>query len=116
ERRGVLIIGPNATFLRYISQVLPSLGETDVVLSSLGELFPGVRATAEDDPETAVIKGDPRMVKVLRAAIRNQQRIPGRDLEIEVDGVPVTVPADVCERVRIRARGMRRPPNVARQL
>ena len=32
ERRGVLVIGPNATFLRYISQVLPSLGETDVVL------------------------------------------------------------------------------------
>ena len=44
ERRGVLVIGPNATFLRYISQVLPSLGETDVVLSSIGELFPGVKA------------------------------------------------------------------------
>src|SRR6201992_2903716 len=60
ERRGVLIIGPNATFLRYISQVLPSLGETDVVLSSLGELFPGVRAVAEEDPATAVIKSDLR--------------------------------------------------------
>ena len=41
ERRGVLVIGPNATFLRYISQVLPSLGETDVVLTSMAELFPG---------------------------------------------------------------------------
>src|SRR6476661_8014308 len=39
ERRGVLVIGPNATFLRYISQVLPSLGETDVVLSSIAELL-----------------------------------------------------------------------------
>src|SRR5579875_2273272 len=67
ERRGVLIIGPNATFLRYISQVLPSLGETDVVLSSLGELFPGVRATAPEDPAAAVVKGDPKMVKLLRA-------------------------------------------------
>ena len=46
ERRGVLVIGPNATFLRYISQVLPSLGETDVVLSSIAELFPGVKAAA----------------------------------------------------------------------
>jgi DNA helicase IV len=116
ERRGVLIIGPNATFLRYISQVLPSLGETDVVLSSLGELFPGVRAVAGEDPETAVIKGDLRMVRVLRAAVRDQQRIPRRDLELEVDGVSITVPADVCERARIRARGMRRPHNVARKL
>ena len=40
KRRGVLVIGPNATFLRYISQVLPSLGETDVVLTSMAELFP----------------------------------------------------------------------------
>jgi DNA helicase IV len=116
ERRGVLIVGPNTTFLRYISQVLPSLGETDVVLSSLGELFPGVRATAEEGPEAAVIKGDQRMVKMLRAAVRDRQRVPGRDLELAVDGVPVTVPADVCERARIRARGMRRPHNVARKL
>jgi DNA helicase IV len=116
ERRGVLIIGPNATFLRYISQVLPSLGETDVVLSSLGELFPGVRAVAEEDPATAVIKGDLRMVRVLRAAVRDWQRIPRHDLELEVDGVLITVSADVCERARIRARGMRRPHNVARKL
>ena len=41
-RRGVLLIGPNATFLRYIEQVLPSLGETEVVLSTIGQLLPGV--------------------------------------------------------------------------
>ena len=116
ERRGVLIVGPNATFLRYISQVLPSLGETDVVMSSLGELFPGVRATAEDTPEAAVLKGDLRMVRILRAAIRDRQRVPRGDLEISIDGVLVRVPADVCERARIKARGMRRPHNVARKL
>ena len=116
ERRGVLIVGPNATFLRYISQVLPSLGETDVVMSSLGELFPGVRATAEDTPEAAVLKGDLRMVRILRAAVRDRQRVPRGDLEVSIDGVPVRVPADVCERARIKARGMRRPHNVARKL
>ena len=116
ERRGVLIVGPNATFLRYISQVLPSLGETDVVMSSLGELFPGVRATAEDTPEAAVLKGDLRMVRILRAAIRDRQRVPRGDLEVSIDGVPLRVPADVCERARIKARGMRRPHNVARKL
>ena len=116
ERRGVLIIGPNATFLRYISQVLPSLGETDVVLSSLGELFPGVRATAEDSPEAAVVKGDLRMVKVLRAAIRDRQRIPRGGLEIVVDDVTMPVPAEACVRARARARALRRPHNVARKL
>jgi DNA helicase IV len=116
ERRGVLIIGPNATFLRYISQVLPSLGETDVVLSSLGELFPGVRATAEDTPEAAVVKGDPRMVKVLRAAIRDRQRVPRGGLEIVADNVTMPVPAEACERARARARAVRRPHNVARKL
>ncbi len=116
ERRGVLIIGPNATFLRYISQVLPSLGETDVVLSSLGELFPGVRATRADTPETAVVKGDLRMVKVLRAAVRDRQRVPRQDLEIVTDGVTLRVPATVIERARSRARALREPHNVARRL
>ena len=49
ERRGVLVVGPNAMFLRYISQVLPSLGETDVVLSTVGELS---RACARPPPTT----------------------------------------------------------------
>src|SRR3984957_10388613 len=80
ERRGVLVIGPNATFLRYISQVLPSLGETDVVLSSMAELFPGVRATDTRDP-AAVVKGDERMVRVLQQAVRDRQRAPKADLE-----------------------------------
>ena len=95
ERRGVLVIGPNATFLRYISQVLPSLGETDVVLSSIAELFPGVKAAPDDNPEAAVVKGDVTMVNVLRHAVRNLQQVPPGDLEINVDGVVMTVPRDV---------------------
>lgn len=38
--RGVLLVGPNATFLRYISQVLPTLAETGALLSTPGDLFP----------------------------------------------------------------------------
>ena len=76
ERRGVLVIGPNATFLRYISQVLPSLGETDVVLTSMAELFPGVTAAPDDDPAAAEVKGDPKMVSVLRRAVRDRQQVP----------------------------------------
>jgi DNA helicase IV len=116
ERRGVLVIGPNATFLRYISQVLPSLGETDVVLSSIAELFPGVKAAPDDDPAAAVVKGDLKMVNVLRHAVRNSQQVPPGDLEITVDGVLMTVPRDRCVRVRDRARSLRKPHNVARKL
>src|SRR5579863_6724299 len=116
ERRGVLVIGPNATFLRYISQVLPSLGETDVVLSSMAELFPEVKAGPDDDPEAAVVKGDVRMVNVLRRHVRNLQRVPDGDLEVTADGVTMTVPRETVLRFRDRARGLRKPHNVARKL
>ncbi|MFZ2048238.1 MAG: helicase, partial [Trebonia sp.] len=88
ERRGVLVIGPNATFLRYISQVLPSLGETDVVLHTLGDLFPGVHATDTRDP-AAVVKGDERMTGVLRQAVRDRQRVPKQDLTVDADGTGI---------------------------
>ncbi|MDQ2814982.1 MAG: AAA family ATPase [Actinomycetota bacterium] len=116
ERRGVLVIGPNATFLRYISQVLPSLGETDVVLSSIAELFPGVKAAPEDNSDAAVIKGDVKMVNVLRRAVRNCQLVPAADLEITVDGLTMTVPREAVLQARERARALRRPHNVARKL
>jgi DNA helicase IV len=116
ERRGILIIGPNSVFLRYISQVLPSLGETDVVLTSIADIFPGVKAAPDDNQEAAVIKGDLDMVKVIRQAIRNEQKIPQKDLEIVVDGVRITVPRDICIRARDRARGTRKAHNVARKL
>src|SRR5579859_3746169 len=116
ERRGVLVIGPNATFLRYISQVLPSLGETDVVLTSMAELFPGVSAAPDDEPAAAQLKGDEQMVAVLRRAVRDRQRIPRGDLKIIVDGLVMTVPHETVVRARDRARGMRRPHNVARRL
>jgi DNA helicase IV len=115
ERRGVLIIGPNATFLRYISQVLPSLGETDVVLHTIGELFPGVRATDTSDP-AAALKGDLRMVEVLTRAIRERQRIPKTDIEVNADGVLIPLSRDAILRARDRARSLRKPHNVARKL
>ncbi|HUB21221.1 MAG TPA: ATP-binding domain-containing protein [Streptosporangiaceae bacterium] len=116
ERRGVLVIGPNATFLRYISQVLPSLGETDVVLTSMAELFPGVTAAPDDDPAAAEIKGDLKMAGVLRRAVRDRQQVPPGDLEVTADDVPMTVPRDTVLRARDRARALRKPHNVARKL
>jgi len=114
ERRGVLVIGPNATFLRYISQVLPSLGETDVVLTSMAELFPGVSAAPDDDPAAAEIKGDLKMAGVLRRAVRDRQQVPHGDLEVTADDVRLTVPGDAVLRARDRARALRKPHNAAR--
>ncbi|WP_227023037.1 HelD family protein [Actinomadura rubrobrunea] len=116
ERRGVLVVGPNATFLRYIEQVLPGLGETDVVLATVGGLFPGVRATAVDKPEVAVVKGGLRMVAFVEAAVRDRQRVPDGDLEVESDGMVLRVGHDACRRARDRARSLRAPHNVQRRL
>src|ERR1700761_9238619 len=115
ERRGVLVIGPNATFLRYISQVLPSLGETDVVLHTLGDLFPGVHATDTRDP-AAVVKGDERMIRLVQQAVRDRQRAPKQDLTVDADGTEIPLKREVILRARDRARSTRRPHNVARKL
>lgn len=115
ERRGVLIVGPNATFLRYIEQVLPGLGETDVALATVGELYPGVRATEADSPEVAVVKGGLRMADVVEAAVRDRQRVPEGDLEVEVDDMTIRVAHDECVRARDRARALRAPHNVQRR-
>jgi DNA helicase IV len=75
-RRAVLIVGPNPAFLGYIGQVLPSLGETGVLLSTMAELFPGVRATGADIPEAAEVKGRAEMADVLARVVRDRQALP----------------------------------------
>jgi hypothetical protein len=114
ERSGVLLVGPSAVFLRYIEQVLPSLGETGVVMSTPGDLYPGVVATAEDPPAVAAVKGDARMARVVANAVTSRQRVPEADQVLDVDGVAVTLrPGDVAA-ARTRARRSRKPHNAAR--
>jgi len=114
SRSGVLVVGPNNRFLHYIEQVLPSLGETGVVLATAGQLFPGVEAQASDSPEAAVLKGDLRMTRLLAAAVKARQRIPAGPVRLEVEGSTVTLyPRDV-EQARGRAQHSRKPHNEAR--
>jgi DNA helicase IV len=115
-RRGVLVVGPNPTFLRYIEQVLPSLGETDVLLSTVGGLFPGVAATAQEPVEVAAVKGDPRMVGVLAAAITERQQVPDADIVVEVGGQRLRLDPATCEQARSRARAAGSPHNQARSV
>ncbi|MEV0590775.1 HelD family protein [Nonomuraea cavernae] len=114
ERRGVLILGPNPMFLRYIEQVLPSLGETDVLLSTVGELYPGVTATARDRPEVAALKGDTRMAEVLARAVRDRQRVPRKPIELDLGRHSLTIDRNMLEAARNKAVRARRPHNQAR--
>jgi DNA helicase IV len=75
-KRGVLIVGPGPAFLGYIGQVLPALGETGVLLSTPGELYPGVHATAEDPPGAAAVKGRAAMAEVLARVLADRQGLP----------------------------------------
>nr|MDQ2876387.1 AAA family ATPase [Actinomycetota bacterium] len=85
EKRGVLVVGPNNTFLRYIGEVLPSLGETSVLLSTIGDLYPGITATAAESPQVAAIKGQLGMTRVIAAAIRDRQQAPRQPIRLIVD-------------------------------
>lgn len=82
EDQGVLVIGPNRVFLRYIERVLPSLGEAGVEQVVLADLVPGVRFAPRgsdvEAPATMRVKGDPRMSEVLERAVGDRER-PLRD-------------------------------------
>ncbi|HET9655779.1 MAG TPA: ATP-binding domain-containing protein [Kineosporiaceae bacterium] len=111
---GVLVVGPSPVFLRYIEQVLPSLGETGVVLLTPGQLYPGVEAVDADPPEVAVLKGDLRMAQVVRAAVHGRQRRLAHPLTIDVGGDPLVLHPRVVAEARGRARQGGRPHNDAR--
>ena len=84
-RDGVLVVGPSPTFLHYIDQVLPSLGETDVVLLTPGQLYPGIDARIHDADEISAVKGDPRMAQVIANAVKQRRRIPKDDVVITLE-------------------------------
>ena len=86
EGQGVLVVGPNRLFLRYIEQVLPSLGEAGVYLTVLadllGDIFDDVRVTLPDSSDSAAVKGNERMVSVIADAIRDRERALRDDLVV----------------------------------
>ncbi len=113
-KRGVLVVGPNATFLRYIGQVLPSLGETGVLLSTVGELYPGLNAVGRESPEAAAIKGRITMADVISHAIKDRQEAPGM-IEVPFEQETLRLDRRAITEARGRARRTRRPHNEARR-
>ncbi|MGI8663354.1 MAG: HelD family protein [Acidimicrobiales bacterium] len=80
DEQGVLVLGPNPVFLRYIAQVLPSLGESAVRQTTVVGLLGG-RVRAFDSPVVAALKGDARMPAVIDNAVAATVRAPSDDLE-----------------------------------
>ena len=114
-KRAVLIVGPNPAFLGYIGEVLPSLGETGVLLATVGELFPGVRATGTDTPEAARVKGRADMADVLAAVVRDRQALPDPVITIEHDREVLMLDDDLARVARDRTREAKLPHNAARE-
>lgn len=115
ERSGVLIIGPSRTFLRYIEQVLPSLGESGVVQMTIGDIVPGLSAQDDDSVEIAAIKGRAAFSRILREAVRLIPRLPDRDQVLQVWNRRVTLRVKDVQEALSRARRSGRPHNVARE-
>jgi DNA helicase IV len=111
---GVLIVGPSPSFLQYIEAVLPSLGETGVVLASVGQLYPGVDTTLEDAPEVAALKGRAELADLIARAVRSRQVVPTEPQVLDVLGEKITLEPAVVQNAMQAAQRTRKPHNVAR--
>ncbi|MFI2763979.1 HelD family protein [Streptomyces echinatus] len=114
SERGVLVLGPNARFLDYICQVLPSLGENDVVLATCEELA-GIVPGAADPYEVARLKGSGALADALAAVVRSRQA-PDGDFDVRVGQEWIRLPGGDVAQARESARTSGLAHNRARQV
>jgi DNA helicase IV len=115
-RGGLLVVGPNPVFLRYISQVLPSLGETSATQTTVdGLLSLRFRIVAEDSHETAALKGDARMTAVIEQAAADTIRIPADGIVLTCRGRPIRVSAAELEEIVAAVRSRAVPITAQRE-
>lgn len=99
-RTGTLVIGPNRSFLHYIEQVLPALGELEVKQATVDDLVGGVvEVRGTDEAATAVVKGDARMAELLRRAVRSHAALPKEPLMVVRGSRRWRVPAYELEEI-----------------
>ncbi len=115
EDQGVLVIGPNRVFLRYIERVLPSLGEAGVEQVTLADLVPGVARGGHDEWFTRRVKGDARMATVVAKATRDRQRPLRDDLVVPFRTGYVRLRANESHNIVRSARRRYRRHNAARR-
>ncbi|MFG2718903.1 HelD family protein [Streptomyces sp. NPDC048416] len=127
QRRGLLVLGPNRTFLGHVCEVLPALGENDIRQSTVDEEVVretrGREVRAVDEPEAALVKHDVRMAEVLRRALYSRVTHPLNGLALRegphtwrvsrsrlvsiVDAVRAEAPPYAIGRERVRSRAVR---------
>jgi DNA helicase IV len=115
EDQGVLVIGPNRVFLRYIERVLPSLGEAGVEQVVLADLVPGVRVVGADAPAIARVKGDERMSAVIDKAVADRERPLREDVVVPFRSGYLRLRAAETARIVKAARRRFRRHNAARR-
>ena len=115
EGQGVLVVGPNPTFLRYIDQVLPSLGETGVEMSTATGLYKPARPTATESPATARLKGDPRMARFVRRAVLQRERPLRKAVRIPYGRSVLTLSPEASAEIVAAAKRRSGPHNVRRR-
>jgi DNA helicase IV len=93
RRARVLVVGPNPTFMEYVSHVLPALGEEAVEQRAVGDLVDGLAPSRADSPEVARLKGDVRLAEVIARAAEVRQQAAPEDLYARLEGALVTVRA-----------------------
>ena len=116
EGQGVLVLGPNRVYLRYVERVLPSLGEAGVELGVLADLVPEPVGDEREPQLTARVKGDRRMVPVLGRALRDRQRPLRRDLVVGFGLQSLRCTVADSERIVAAARRRSRHHNAGRRL
>src|SRR5690242_2229563 len=98
QLRRVLVVGPNPTFMDYVSHVLPALGEEAVEQRAVSELLDGVVVEREDAPDVARLKADTRLGEVVTRAVEQAVAVAPEELVLYADGVFVSVrERDVAE-------------------
>ena len=115
ERQGVLVVGPNPLFLRYIEQVLPSLGETGVTLSTVPGLVPEIRVRGVDRSDVARLKGEVRMTRFVARAVRTRQRALRQDIEVPFGAATLRLTAADSAEIVAQARRRAGQHNVRRR-
>ncbi len=104
ETQGVMVVGPNPVFMGYIERVLPSLGETGVVQTSIAGLVSGVGVRASEEAATAALKGEARMAAVLARALANRQRPLRRGVDVPFGSAVLHLAPDDSARLVAAAR------------
>ncbi|MEV7735144.1 UvrD-helicase domain-containing protein [Streptomyces sp. NPDC088921] len=109
-RTGTLVIGPNRSFLHYIEQVLPALGELTVKQATVDDLVAaGLEVRGTDDAAAAVLKGDARMAEVLKRAVYAHVTMPTEPVMVVRGSRRWRVPAYEIEEIvrELLDRGIR---------